>query len=139
MKEMVKRSAKTQPSAEKPERVDAEPVENSQITASGKVEQTPEEKKRAYRESLTRTLTATAFGIISGFVCYYLLEAAVGMFWPGVLIVLMTLTYYTQRRLVFPAFKMNMAALNWKDWFGIQFLVLFYCLVTWTILLNVLS
>ncbi|WNY28101.1 hypothetical protein MmiEs2_02830 [Methanimicrococcus stummii] len=128
------------------EHVDAEQVEAEyHIGAGGKIEQTPEEKKRMYRESLIRTLVAAVFGILSGVVCYFSLEAAapaagestpLKYAWFVILPLIMIFTYYIQRRLVFPAFKMDMKLLNWKDWFGIQFLVLIYCLVTWTILLN---
>jgi len=136
---MVKRNTRAQPPAEKPKSANAEPVEDYQVAASGKVERTPEEKKKMHRESLLRTLVAAVFGIICGAVCYFALGSAEDYFWLIILIVIMTLTYYIQRRAVFPALKMNMALLNWTDWIGIQFLVLFYCLVTWTILLNVLS
>ncbi|MCL2550108.1 MAG: hypothetical protein FWE78_04170 [Methanimicrococcus sp.] len=135
---MVKKDTKTRPPTEKPEHVNAEPVGDYHITASGKVEQTPEEKKRMYRESLLRTMVASIFGIICGGICYFTLGSAEDKFWLIILMVIVTLTYYIQRRLVFPALKMNMALLNWKDWFGIQFLVTIFCLVTWTILLNIL-
>ena len=135
---MVKRNKKTPPQTEQPEHVDAEQVEDYHISPGGKIEQTPDEKKRMYRESLLRTVIAAVFGIICGVICYFALGSAVDRFWLVILLVIMALTYYIQRRLVFPALKMDMALLNWKDWFGIQFLVLIYCLVTWTILLNVL-
>ena len=135
---MVKRNTKTEPPTEKPEHVNAEPVGEYHVTASGKVEQTPEEKKRMYRESLLRTMVAASFGIICGVICYFTLGSAVDRFWLIILLVIMTFTYYIQRRVVFPALKMNVTLLNWKDWFGIQFLVLCSCLVTWTILLNIL-
>ena len=119
------------------EHVEAEPVEDYHISAGGKIEQTPQEKKRMYRESLIRTISATLFGILCGTVCYIVLDAAVDEFWLFVLVLVMVFTYYVQNKLVFPMFRIDMKLLNWKDWFGIQFLVLIYCLVTWTILLNV--
>jgi len=136
---MAKRNTKTESPTGKPERVNAEPVGEYHITESGKVEQTPEEKKRMYRESLLRTMVAALFGVICGAICYFTLGSAVDRFWLIILLVILTFTYYIQRRVVFPALKMDVALLNWKDWFGIQFLVLCACLVTWTILLNVLN
>jgi len=122
------------------EHVDAEPVEEYHISASGKIEQTPQEKKRMYKESLIRTLVATLFGIACGVACYLYLGSATpsetNLSWAIVLFLIMVFTYYIQKRLVFPLLRINMKLLDWKSWFGIQFLVLVYCLVTWTILLN---
>jgi len=120
------------------EHVEAEKMEDYHVTSSGKIEQTPEEKKRMYRESLLRTVTASIVGIISGIIMYFTLDAAEESIWPLILMLIMIFTYYLQKRLILPALRMDMKLLNWKDWFGIQFLVLIYCLVTWTILLNLL-
>ena len=139
------RSAESNNAAEI-EHVDAEPVEEYHISASGKIEQTPQEKKRMYKESLIRTLVATLFGIACGIICYSYLGSAYHdihaippeskISWVVVLFLIMVFTYYIQKRLVFPLLRINMKLLDWKSWFGIQFLVLVYCLVTWTILLN---
>ncbi|MDL2261261.1 hypothetical protein LJC08_03410 [Methanimicrococcus sp. OttesenSCG-928-J09] len=144
---MAKRNQKRMQSdeSEELEHVEAEQVESDyHIGAGGKIEQTPAEKKRMYRESLIRTVIASIFGIISGVICYFSLGTAVAPdgttplknAWFVILPLVMIFTYYILRRLAFPALKMDMKLLNWKDWFGIQFLVLIYCIVTWTILLN---
>lgn len=128
------------------EHVEAEKVEAEyHIGPSGKIEQTPEEKKSMYKESLVRTVTASVIGIICGLICYFMLGSAapeagastpLRQAWFIILPLIMIFTYYIQRRLIFPVFRMDMKLLNWKDWFGIEFLVLIYCLVTWTVLLN---
>ena len=120
------------------EHVEAEPVEDYHISAGGKIEQTPEEKKRMYKESLIRTMSAALFGILCGVICYVVLGTATDKFWFFVLLAVMVFPYYIQKRLVFPLLRIDMKLMDWKSWFGIQFLVLIYCLVTWTILLNVL-
>ena len=135
---MAKNEKKPQPETKTPEHVEAEKVEEYHITAAGKIEQTPEEKKRMYREGLIRTIVAALFGIVGGVVCYYAFNSAKDHFWLPILMLVIIFTYYIQRRVIFPTFKIDLKLLNWKDWFGIQFLVLIYCLVTWTILLNVL-
>ena len=131
-----------QPDIKKPEHVEAEKVEDYHVTSSGKIEQTPEEKKRMYKESLLRTITASIIGIISGIICYFAFGTSAPdvtkIPWFITLMLIMIFTYYLQKRLILPALRMDMKLLNWKDWFGIQFLVLIYCLVTWTILLNLL-
>ncbi|MBZ3935163.1 EMC6-like membrane protein [Methanimicrococcus blatticola] len=131
---------------EKLEHVDAEKVETEyHIGAGGKIEQTPEEKKKMYKESLIRTVAASVLGIIFGLICYFMLGSAatpegettpLRLAWFIVLPLVLIFTYYIQRRLLFPVLRMDMKLLNWKDWFGIEFLVLLYCIVTWTILLN---
>ncbi|MDR0766826.1 MAG: hypothetical protein LBE57_00010 [Methanosarcinales archaeon] len=128
------------------EHVEAEKVESEyHISADGKIEQTPEEKKTAYKESLIRTITASALGILAGIICYLTFGSAATIegepaplrhAWFIVLPLVLIFTYYIQRRLIFPAFRMDMKLLNWKSWFGIMFLVLVYCLVTWMLFLN---
>lgn len=115
-------------------------VSEYHIGPDGKIEQTPDEKKRMYKESLIRTAVATILGIICGFAGYLLLGGATleetKLPWFIVLMLILIFTYYIQRRLIFPITKIDMKLLDWKSWFGIEFLVLIYCIVTWTILLN---
>ncbi|MDR2943553.1 MAG: hypothetical protein LBU81_00425 [Methanosarcinales archaeon] len=146
MESMVKRNQKQSGLAEPELEHGAEKAEAEyHIGAGGKIEQTPEEKKRMYRESLLRTITASVLGIVCGLICYFTLETAatpeggtpsLRQAWFVVLPLVLIFSYYIQRRLLFPALRIDMKLLNWKDWFGIEFLVLIYCLVTWTILLN---
>ncbi|MCL2142485.1 MAG: hypothetical protein FWH46_06435 [Methanimicrococcus sp.] len=125
---------KPKAASDKPEHVNAEQVD----VQSTKPELTPEEKKKMYTESVTRTIIATVLGIICGVIFYKIYPDPTMSFWlaVSVLILIITLTYYLQKRLVLPILKLDVRALDWKSWFGIEFLVLSYCLVTWTILLN---
>ncbi|WNY26546.1 hypothetical protein [Methanolapillus ohkumae] len=136
---MSKNVKKEDSKSEKPEHVDAEPVAQMPDASKpgAKPEKTPEEKKRMYYENLTKTLVATFFGIVCGVICYVAFGTAEEVFWAFVLIVVLVVTYYLQRRLIFPLVKLDMKSITGKEWIGIQFLVLLYCLVTWTILLNV--
>jgi len=134
-----KEQSTKQKAAAELEHVEAEKVEDYHITASGKIEQTPEEKKRMYKESLLRTITASIIGILSGVACYFILGSAEDRIGVIILMLIIIFTYYLQKRVVFPALKMDMKLLAGKDWIGIQFLVIIYCLVTWTILLNLLQ
>ena len=131
----------------KPEYVKAEQVKEPAKTEQGgaqqtdaqntkKKELTPEEKKKMYKESVIRTVIATVFGIICGAILYRVYPDPTVPVWFLIFIVIITLTYYIQRRGVYPILKMDVSALDWKSWFGIEFLVIAYCLVTWTILLN---
>ncbi|MDV0447767.1 hypothetical protein MsAg5_16810 [Methanosarcinaceae archaeon Ag5] len=135
---MAKREAAKKEEKGKPEHVEAEQVAGKPdaANAAGKPEKTPEEKKRAYRENLVKTLSAALFGIICGVLCYVAFGTGENVFWLLVLIPLLAVTYYIQRRLVFPMVKLDVSSISGKEWIGIQFLVLLYCLVTWTIILN---
>ena len=118
---------------DKPEFVKAEQVN---VQSTGKPELTPEEKKKIYKESLIRTVIATVLGIICGVILYKIYPDPTVPFWALVFILIIIATYYLQRRGLYPILKMDISALDWKSWFGIEFLVISYCLVTWTILLN---
>ena len=145
---MVKRNKKqvSQTEQKEPERVEAENIESdSAAVVSVKVEQTPEEKKKAYIQSLTRTAVASLMGVLAGIACYLILGAAVPAegetapllyAWFIILPLVLIFTYYIQRRLLLPVLRMDMKSLTWKSWFGIMFLVFVYCLITWTFLLN---
>lgn len=140
---MAKRNKKSvnQAETDELEYVNAEKVETEyHIGPDGKIEQTADEKKRMYKESLIRTAVATIFGIVCGIAGYLLLGGATPeetrLPWFIVLMLILIFTYYLQRRLIFPMLKIDMKLLDWKSWFGIEFLVLVYCIVTWTILLN---
>jgi hypothetical protein len=142
---MVK-SNKPRTASSKPEHVKAEQVKTEQTDVqqtdaqqtdaqkTKKVELTPEEKKKIYKESVIRTVIATVLGIICGVILY---QVPIGLPWFVVFILMIVLTYYIQRRGLFPILKLDVSILDWKSWFGLEFLVIAYCLVTWTILLNV--
>ena len=119
--------------AAKPEHVKAEPAD---IHSNGNVEPTATEKKQMFKESLIRTLIATVFGIICGVILYIAYPDTTLAPWAFVLIIIIVATYYIQRRGLYPILKLDVSILDWKSWFGIEFLVIAYCLVTWTILLN---
>ncbi|WNY25952.1 hypothetical protein [Methanolapillus millepedarum] len=136
---MAKRDAVKKEEQGKPEYVEAEQVAgkpDAPKTTSGKPEKTPEEKKRIYIENLIKTMSATIFGIVCGVICYVAFGTGEDVFWLLVLVPLLAVTYYIQRRLVFPVAKLDVSSISSKEWIGIQFLVLIFCLVTWTILLN---
>jgi len=37
---------------------------------------------------------------------------------------------------IFPLIKINTKEFGFKDWFYVEFIVIDFCLVTWTLLLN---
>jgi len=127
---------KPKAASDKTEHVNAEQVDAQSVQTAKKPELTPEEKKKMYTESVTRTVIAAVLGIICGVIFYKAYPDPTVPFWLAVFIIIIALTYYIQRRGLYPILKLDISALDWKSWFGIEFLVIAFCLVTWTILLN---
>ena len=112
----------------RPETVQAELVPN-------KKELTPEEKKRKYMQGLIKTLIGVVIGSAAGGLCYMMFGAAATTAWFLLLAVVAVFAYYIQRRLIFPALKLALPERG-IEWIGNVLLVLIYCFVVWTMLLN---
>lgn len=100
-----------------------------------KKEKTPEERKLAYKEGIIKTGVASLIGIIAGFIAVNQFGTAEDTKWFAVLTIIGALSYYAQR-IIYPAIKINTKEFGFKDWFYVEFLVIDFCLVTWTMLLN---
>ena len=98
-------------------------------------EKTPEERKLVYTQGITKTVVASFIGIIAGFIAVSQFGTAEDNVWFEVLIIIGALSYYAQR-LIYPSLKINTKEFGFKDWFYVEFLVIDFCLVTWTFLLN---
>jgi len=98
-------------------------------------EKTPEERKLAYTQGIIKTIVASVIGIIAGFISLSQFGTAEDNRWFAVLVIIGALSYYAQR-LIYPAIKINTKEFGFKDWFYVEFLVIDFCLVTWTMLLN---
>lgn len=116
----------------------AQPVSTS--SGSGKVSfkvRTPEERKKAHMEGIIKTAVAAIIGVIAGILAYIQLGIAADptVKWYAILIIIAVLSFYAMK-LVFPVFKIKVKDFGFKDWFYVEFIVIDFCLVTWTILLN---
>jgi predicted Co/Zn/Cd cation transporter (cation efflux family) len=100
-----------------------------------KKEKTPEERKLAYTQGIIKTVVASFIGVIAGFIAVNQFGTAEDNVWFAVLTIIGALSYYAQR-LIYPSFKINTKEFGFKDWFYVEFLVIDFCLVTWTFLLN---
>ncbi|MDK2892541.1 hypothetical protein [Methanohalophilus sp.] len=98
-------------------------------------EMTPEEKRTLQIQAIVKTAIAAYVGVIAGVIAYFQLGAATETKWYAMLTIIAILAYYVQR-LIFPAFKINTKEFGLKGWFYVEFLVIDFCLVTWTLLLN---
>ena len=98
---------------------------------------TPAEKKQAHIDGIVKTAVASIIGIIAGIAVF--MQLGVGdspdVKWYAILTIVAILSYYAMR-LVFPLFKIRTKDFGAKDWFYVEFIVIDFCLVTWTMLLN---
>lgn len=98
-------------------------------------ERTPEEKQKEHKEGIIKTIVAAALGIIAGILCFNLYGAGEDRIWYAVLTIVIGLTYFIQK-LIYPQLKINTKEFKFKDWFYVEFIVLDFFLVIWTLLLN---
>ncbi len=109
-------------------------------SGSGKVKfkvRTPEERKQAHVEGIIKTAVASVIGIVAGVLAYIQLGVAEDptVKWYAILTIVAALSYYAMK-LVFPALKIKVKEFGLKDWFYVEFIVIDFFLVTWTLLLN---
>jgi len=134
---LPKPSKKKQPKAASKKKA-AEASETEQVENVGKVAykpKTPEERKKAHVEGILKTAVAALLGIVAGIVANLVYGAGTDTVWYAVLIIVAGFAYYLQR-VIFPLIKINTKEFGFKDWFYVEFIVIDFCLVTWTLLLN---
>jgi len=98
-------------------------------------QRTPEEKREAHIQSITKTAVASILGIIAGVIVNMQYGMGTDTKWYAVITIVAVIAYYIQR-LIYPAIKISTKEFGFKDWFYVEFLVVDFCLVTWTLLLN---
>ena len=125
-----------------------EPAKITEATAEGSVanvetpekknlikERTPEEKQKEHREGIIKTIVAAALGTIAGILCFNQYGAGEDRIWYAVITIVIGLTYFIQK-LIYPQLKIDTKEFKFKDWFYVEFIVLDFFLVIWTLLLN---
>ena len=125
-----------------------EPVNTTEVIAEGSVanveppekknlikERTPEEKQKEHRDGIIKTIVASVLGILAGVLTFKLYGAGEDRIWYAVLMIIIALTYFIQK-LIYPQFKIDTREFKAKDWFYVEFIIIDFFLVTWTLLLN---
>ncbi len=137
---MSKSSTRKQAASSKKSDTKTAEVVPSSGSGAGKTafkSKTPEEKKQVHIEGILKTAVASAIGIIAGIAVF--MQLGVGdapeVKWYAILIIVAALSYYAMR-LLFPLIKINPKDFGFKDWFYVEFIVIDFCMVTWTLLLN---
>lgn len=98
-------------------------------------ERTPEEKQKEHRDGIIKTIVAAVLGIIAGVLCFRLYGTGEDRIWYAVLTIVLGLAYFIQK-LIYPQLKIDTKEFKFKDWFYVEFVILDFFLVTWTLLLN---
>ncbi|MDD4247931.1 MAG: hypothetical protein PHT13_02270 [Methanosarcina sp.] len=98
-------------------------------------QKTPEEKQKAHKEGIIKTIVSSILGIISGVVMFSQYGAGEDRIWYAILAIVIGITYYVQR-ILYPMIKIDVKEFKAKDWFYVEFIVVDFFLVTWTLLLN---
>lgn len=96
---------------------------------------TPEEKQKAHREGIIKTIVSAILGIIAGFIMFNLYGTGEDRIWYVILMIVIGVTYYAQKLIYIPL-KIDTKEFKFKDWFYVEFIVIDFFLVTWTLLLN---
>ena len=98
-------------------------------------QKTPEEKQKAHKEGIIKTIVSSILGIISGVVMFSQYGAGEDRIWYAILAIVIGITYYVQR-ILYPMIKIDVKEFKAKDWLFVEFIVVDFFLVTWTLLLN---
>ena len=96
---------------------------------------TPEEKQKAHREGIIKTIVASALGIIAGLIASSLYGTGENKAWYAILMIVIGFTYFLQK-LIYSQLNIDTIEFKFKDWFYVEFIVIDFFLVTWTLLLN---
>jgi hypothetical protein len=96
---------------------------------------TPEERKQVLVESIKKTI-ATAF-IGAGFAIFVFTQFgdASGKPWFSVILLVVLASYYIQK-LIYPLVGVRVKEFETKDWIGVEFMIVIFFMVVWTLLLN---
>ena len=98
-------------------------------------ERTPEEKRKEHRDGIVKTIVAGVLGIVAGVLCFSLYGTGEDRIWYAVLMIIIGFTYFIQK-LIYPQLKIDTKEFKFKDWFYVEFIVVDFFLIVWTLLLN---
>ena len=115
-------------------------VEEREVKPAGDTATQPVETDREYAEGIKKTVIPGVIGIIAGIILFAAIDdgTAHSDAWFSILFILLALAYYAQR-LIYPSVGVNVRKFGKKDWLYVEFMVLDFSLVSWTILLNISS
>ena len=93
------------------------------------------ERRKDRIDGIIKTVYPSILGTVAGFACYYTGAAIAPYPWHFVMLSVIRLTYVIQKY-TYTFLKIDAASFKTKDWFYVEFMVVDFWLVTWTLLLN---
>ena len=93
------------------------------------------ERRKDRIDGIIKTVYPSVLGTAAVFACYYSGAALDRYPWHFVMLSVILLTYVIQKY-TYTFLKIDAASFKTKDWFYVEFMVVDFWLVTWTLLLN---
>ena len=93
------------------------------------------ERRKDRIDGIIKTVYPSVLGTVAGFACYYTGEAIAPYPWHFVMLSVILVTYFIQKY-TYTFLNIDAASFKTKDWFYVEFMVVDFWLVTWTLLLN---
>jgi hypothetical protein len=99
------------------------------------IAKTPAEKKRILIEGIKKTVAPAFISVFFALLFVYKFGDASGISWFSVFLLVILISYFIQK-LVYPTLGIRVKEFETKDWLYVEFLVVIYFWVFWTLLLN---
>ena len=99
------------------------------------IAKTPAEKKRLLIEGIKKTVAPAFISVFFAFLFKYKFGDASGISWFSVFLLVILVSFYIQK-LIYPTIGVQVKDFETKDWLYVEFLVVIYFWVFWTLLLN---
>ena len=96
---------------------------------------TPDERKRLLIEGIKKTIAPAFISMFFALLFYFQFGYARDISWFSVFLLVLLISYYIQR-LAYPAIGIKVKEFEIKDWLYVEFLIVIYFWVFWTLLLN---
>ncbi len=94
-----------------------------------------EEKKQMLLEGIKKTMLPAFIGTGFAILLFFKFGDAKGVSWFSVILMVVLASYYIQRGL-YPLLGVRVKEFGTKDWAYVEFLVIIFMIVIWTLLLN---
>lgn len=93
------------------------------------------ERRKDRIDGIIKTVYPSILGTVAGFACYYTGAALDRYPWHFVMLSVILLTYVIQKY-TYTFLNIDAASFKTKDWIYVEFMVVDFWLVAWTLLLN---
>lgn len=99
------------------------------------ITKTPAEKKRLLIEGIKKTVVPAFISVFFAVVFFVKFGDASGIAWFSIFLLVLLVSFYIQK-LIYPKLGVQVKDFETKDWLYVEFLVVIYFWVFWTLLLN---